>query len=539
GVIEVSGSQVIDATAAGIENQLDAFVQAIKVGGTGAVPSGYESARSTNIEVVAVADPASQSIEFAKTTFRNAATFSDYRQALQHVGVEAVLIASPTPLHAEMVQYAISKNLNVLCEKPLAFDADVAKKLADEAASKNLVLQIGHWRRFSPPWLTAKRLLDEGSIGEPLMIRLSQWDANSPPASFCDVNISGGLAIDCGVHEYDLAEWFFGEPTRAVRAWNLPLVERSLEAVGDVDNLCAILEFNNSRTAFVDLSRNCRYGDDVRTEILGSQGAIFVDLLPTGRTRLATKDGVIEVSGSQVIDATAAGIENQLDAFVQAIKVGDRWRPISNASKSTGLVDEHGYMWRDVASVRKNANLDAVETELRAQIETAIASGFDVTHLDAHMGATLAPEFCAIYIRLGVEFKLPVLLTRTLSSYGPNKHLSGVSDDQFAPFVESAKAKKLPVFERVLETNFARPASVELADDAYQNLFSQKFSGLTFAALHPNAPGEVEVIEPKQFHVRTREYEIFRSTNYLAWLSEKKIKPIGMREIRDEMRSAA
>ncbi|NDF88823.1 MAG: hypothetical protein EB108_07400, partial [Actinobacteria bacterium] len=73
---------------------------------------------------------------------------------------------------------------------------------------------------------------------------------------------------------------------------------------------------------FVDLSRNCRYGDDVRTEILGSQGAIFVDLLPTGRTRLATKDGVIEVSGSQVIDATAAGIESQLDAFVQAIKVG-------------------------------------------------------------------------------------------------------------------------------------------------------------------------------------------------------------------------
>ena len=61
-------------------------------------------AKSTNIEVVAVADLATQSIEFAKTTFRNAATFSDYRQAMQHVGVEAALIASPTPLHAEMVQ---------------------------------------------------------------------------------------------------------------------------------------------------------------------------------------------------------------------------------------------------------------------------------------------------------------------------------------------------------------------------------------------------------------------------------------------------
>ena len=103
---------------------------------------------------------------------------------------------------------------------------------------------------------------------------------------------------------------------------------------------------------------------------------------------------------------------------------------------------------------------------------------------------------------------------------------------------QSAKAKNLPVFERVLETNFARPSSVELDDDAYQKMFSQSHGGLTFAALHPNAPGEVEVIEPRQFHVRTREYQIFRSAEYLNWLEQKQIKPIGMRVIRDAMRSA-
>lgn len=279
-------------------------------------------ANSENIEVVAVADPSRQSIEFAETIFKNASIFSDHRQAMQHPGVEACLVASPTPLHAEMVQHALSKKLHVLCEKPLALDVEIAKNLASQAESENLILQIGHWRRFSPPWMAAKKLLEEGAIGDPLMIKLSQWDANSPSASFCDVKVSGGLAIDCGVHEYDLAEWFFGEPARAVRAWTLPLVEKSLEAVGDIDNLCAVLEFAASRVAFVDLSRNCRYGDDVRTEILGSDGAIFVDLLPTGRTRLATKNGVVEVSGSQALDATAVGVENQLNAFVKAIEVG-------------------------------------------------------------------------------------------------------------------------------------------------------------------------------------------------------------------------
>lgn len=216
-----------------------------------------------------------------------------------------------------------------------------------------------------------------------------------------------------------------------------------------------------------------------------------------------------------------------------------RWRPISDSSKSTGLVDDHGFMWRDVSSVRKNANLEAVKVELRAQIETAIASGFDVTHLDAHMGATLAPEFCEIYLALGVEYRLPVLITRKLSQYGPNNHIVGVRDDEFDQFVQSAKTKKLPVFERVLETNFSRPSSVELDDDAYQKMFTSKHGGLTFAALHPNAPGEVEVIEPRQFHVRTREYQIFRSDEYLNWLKQRQIKPIGMRVIRDAMRNAA
>lgn len=213
-----------------------------------------------------------------------------------------------------------------------------------------------------------------------------------------------------------------------------------------------------------------------------------------------------------------------------------RWRPITSASKLSGLVDDDGYMWRDVGSVRRNANIEAVALELRAQIDFALTSGFDVTHLDAHMGATLAPEFCAIYVALGVEYRLPVLITKSLSQYGPNNHITGVSDEQFAEFVVLAEDKRMPVFDRVLETNFGRPSSQSLARDAYQEMFTKSKSGLTFAALHPNAPGEVEAIEPNQFHVRTDEYEIFSSENYLTWLAKKEINPIGMRELRDAMR---
>ncbi|MGA1039534.1 MAG: Gfo/Idh/MocA family protein, partial [Ilumatobacteraceae bacterium] len=93
-------------------------------------------AKSTEIEVVAIADPSRQSIVFAENTFQNATTFAEFRHAMQHAGVEACLIASPTPLHAEMVQHALDRQLHVLCEKPLALEVDVAKKLASEAESK-------------------------------------------------------------------------------------------------------------------------------------------------------------------------------------------------------------------------------------------------------------------------------------------------------------------------------------------------------------------------------------------------------------------
>ncbi|NBS00117.1 MAG: gfo/Idh/MocA family oxidoreductase, partial [Actinobacteria bacterium] len=109
-------------------------------------------AKSKTVEVVAVADPSPQSREFAKTVFPSAAMFDDYQQALTNDKVEACLIASPTPLHPQMVRDALARGLHVLCEKPLALNIKVANELANLATKANLVLQIGHWRRFSPPW---------------------------------------------------------------------------------------------------------------------------------------------------------------------------------------------------------------------------------------------------------------------------------------------------------------------------------------------------------------------------------------------------
>jgi len=234
--------------------------------------------------------------------------------------VEAWLIATPTTTHPSVAEMALDAGLHILCEKPLALDLDESVRLGARAMANGVVLQVGFWRRFAPPWVVARQAIVDGAIGRPLMLRLAQWDADPPPASFCDPLTSGGLAIDCGVHEFDLIGWMTALDIETVTTRNLPLVDQSIGDVGDVDNLVAMLDLDGGAVATVDLSRNCRFGDDVRTEILGEDGAIFVDLLPVGRTRLADAKGVRVLEGSETDDAFVDGIKAQAQAFVEAVR---------------------------------------------------------------------------------------------------------------------------------------------------------------------------------------------------------------------------
>lgn len=271
------------------------------------------------IDVVAVADTFPDVARGVGERI-GAAVHSSLVQLAERDDVDAWLISTPTTSHPGVVTVALDAGLDILCEKPLSLDLAESEALATRASTEGRVLQIGFWRRFSPPWMLARRAVIDGAIGRPLMVRLSQWDADPPPASFCDPATSGGLAIDCGVHESDLIGWFTGLGVESVTARNLPLVDASLGEVGDVDNLVAMLDLTGGAVATVDLSRNCRYGDDVRTEILGENGAVFIDLMPTGRARLATANGIEVIAGSETDDAFAEGIRGQALAFAAAVR---------------------------------------------------------------------------------------------------------------------------------------------------------------------------------------------------------------------------
>ncbi len=237
--------------------------------------------------------------------------------------------------------------------------------------------------------------------------------------------------------------------------------------------------------------------------------------------------------------AEIAADDDSLDCGIHltlnAEKKHYRWGPVSSAGPASGLVDEHGFLWRTVAEVRRNAHPDAVEEEWRAQIDRALAFGINVTHLDAHMGSALAPEWCDRYVAVGIDYGVPVLITGSLAAYGPNRHVASpdeaqAADEAIQSAAATARAVGMPVFDAVLETDFSRAPH---QPPNYQEMLGSLEENLVFCAFHPNAPGgrEIEVIEPDSFHVRTDEYELFGTDSWKEWLTSQPYELASMADL--------
>jgi predicted glycoside hydrolase/deacetylase ChbG (UPF0249 family) len=217
-----------------------------------------------------------------------------------------------------------------------------------------------------------------------------------------------------------------------------------------------------------------------------------------------------------------------------------RWGPVSRPSLLAGLTDHSGALWRSVVDVRGNADPDAVVGEWRAQVDRALASGVDITHLDTHMGSAFAPQWSEHYVALGVEYDVPVLMTRSIEGYGVRRHLPDVTQADHARAVAAAQEAGMPLVDVVIETDFSRPAGLALDLEAMLDAALASDAQLAVLALHPCASGEIESIDAARAHVRTDEYLELAAPRWRALLDDLsaagRIDVIGMRELRDEYR---
>ncbi len=208
-----------------------------------------------------------------------------------------------------------------------------------------------------------------------------------------------------------------------------------------------------------------------------------------------------------------------------------RWRPLSTTDPASGLLDPAGYLWRTVPELRANADPDAVEAELRAQVEAARRAGIDVTHLDHHMGAAVSPEFVAGTVRVARDYGLPVLFPADLDGYLAVLNMGEVDAGVLERAREAAGAL-------AFGDTFLMPLVHEGRADheaALREMLADPPPGVSYLSLHTAAPGDVEAVHPKDAAWRLGEYAVFSDAGFVEWLAGRVGRVAGMRDLRDRL----
>jgi myo-inositol 2-dehydrogenase/D-chiro-inositol 1-dehydrogenase len=198
---------------------------------------------------------------------------TEYGDLLADPDIDAVIIATPSPLHAEMVEAAAAAGKHVFCEKPLALDPLRNRQVAEAARKAGVKLQVGFHRRFDPDYREARRRIAGGEVGDVYLWRTSHRDVEPPPVGY--LKGSGGLFKTFTLHDLDAARWMVGE-IEEVTAVGAALSDPDFERIGDVDTAVVTLRFASGALGVIDNSRVARYGYECSTEVLGSEATLRV-----------------------------------------------------------------------------------------------------------------------------------------------------------------------------------------------------------------------------------------------------------------------
>ncbi len=294
----------------------------IGLGRLGRVYARDLAGRIPETRLVAVADPAGTLAADIAEEFEVPHAFTDPLALIHEPAVEAVVIVTPTHIHREHVIAAAERGKPTFCEKPPALSLDEVSEMKRVIERSKIFFQMGFMRRFDAGYASAHQQIRLGRIGMPLVFKATSRDPFRPSLEYANPQSSGGMLIDMGIHDFDLARWFMGD-VRTVSAIGGTIAYPELESVGDIDNAIASLTFTSGKLGVVDLTRSGIYGYDISTEILGLEGTIRIGYLRETPIMIMTKaDGVSHDTVPYFMERFRDAYTNQLQNFAQNVQQG-------------------------------------------------------------------------------------------------------------------------------------------------------------------------------------------------------------------------
>jgi len=297
--------------------------------------------RTAGAELVSACSPVATELAWARDTLGVATLHENFSAFVHDPQLDAVMLVTPTTLHAEQTITALEAGKHVFVEKPLSLDVASCEQV--EAVARRhpeRVAMVGFMRRFDPSYARAHADIEAGAIGRPFLVRSQTCDKHDPDGFFVRfAPTSGGIFMDCSVHDIDIARWMLGNPkaTRVFATGTIAL-HPSLADSGDVDNGLAIVEFEGGARALFYASRTMAHGHETTTEVIGTAGTLSVGV-GAHRDRVQVRDaqGVHHGVLVDFFERFGAAFERELDAFVAACTGAAVPTALADATEATRI----------------------------------------------------------------------------------------------------------------------------------------------------------------------------------------------------------
>lgn len=280
---------------------------------------GGNVAAHARAQLVAVADahvPAAEAL--ARETGAKAASIE---AILADKEINAILVCTPTDMHADLIEAGMKAGKAVFCEKPVDLNADRIRACLKVVAGAKKPLMIGFNRRFDPNFASVRQRIAEGQAGTVELVTILSRDPSPPPADY--VARSGGLFRDMMIHDLDMARFLLGEEPVEVHAVGSAIVDPAIGQAGDVDTAAVLLKTASGKLCQISCSRRATYGYDQRIEVHGSKGMIRAGNVHNTTVEVATAGGFLaDPVQNFFLERYAAAYRAELDAFIESVETG-------------------------------------------------------------------------------------------------------------------------------------------------------------------------------------------------------------------------
>jgi myo-inositol 2-dehydrogenase/D-chiro-inositol 1-dehydrogenase/scyllo-inositol 2-dehydrogenase (NAD+) len=274
-------------------------------------------------ELAAVVDSAPSQLKKAIGELKGGVPgFASLTEALKSVAFDAVLIATSTMTHAGLIEEAARQKKHIFCEKPLAVTLEECRRIIEVVKASKGKFQIGFMRRYDPAFQEAKHKVEEGLLGEIILIKSTGRGPGLPPEWAWDIRKSNGMLAEVNSHDFDSIRWLSGSEFKRVyaEAGNFKTPEVKQKYPDFYDHAVVTLRMENGVIGVVDSSCPAGYGYDARVEILGSKGMIQIgELKNKGVTLCTREEGLVSSVYRSWPERFAEAYLAEDRAFVEAI----------------------------------------------------------------------------------------------------------------------------------------------------------------------------------------------------------------------------